>query len=77
MKLVAATLLTLLALGASVAEADQAGPKPSQPAPLPSWTGFYAGVNAGALWSGSNAPPPSTGPVCLYPAISRTWQPLP
>jgi outer membrane immunogenic protein len=56
MKLVAATLLTLSALGASVAEADQAGTKPLQPAPLPSWTGFYAGVNAGALWSGSGAP---------------------
>jgi hypothetical protein len=43
MRLAAATLLCLLALSAQGAEADQTGPKPPQPAPPPSWTGFCGG----------------------------------
>jgi hypothetical protein len=54
MRLVTTTLLSILVLSAPVAQADQTGAKSSQPTPLPSWTGFYAGVNAGGLWNSSN-----------------------
>jgi outer membrane immunogenic protein len=53
MRLVAATLLYLLALNTAVV--GQTGPKSAPTLPLPSWTGFYAGVNAGGLWNSLNA----------------------
>jgi outer membrane immunogenic protein len=55
MRPVAAHLLCLLVLSASVSQADEVGRKSAQPAFLPSWTGLYAGVNAGGLWNSSNA----------------------
>lgn len=48
--------LLILALNMRVAGAEEAkGAKSSQATPLPSWTGFYAGINAGALWNGLGA----------------------
>jgi outer membrane immunogenic protein len=48
--------ILVVALSIPFACADeQTSPKASQPATLPTWTGFYAGVNAGSLWSNTNA----------------------
>jgi outer membrane immunogenic protein len=41
-------LMSLVAISSSFASADEV-----TRTPLPTWTGFYAGVNAGGLWNSS------------------------
>lgn len=49
-------LIFSLFIGGPFAFADEmTGPKSSGIAPLPTWTGFYAGLNAGGLWNNPNA----------------------
>ena len=43
-----------MALTGAALAADLRPPPPPVYVPLPSWTGFYAGLNAGGTWSGVN-----------------------
>lgn len=52
-------LLPFIALSIRIAVAEEASARSSQAPPLPSWTGLYAGINAGGLWNGLSA---STSP---------------
>lgn len=54
---ISAALIFLVLLGVPFAYGDElTGPRGTQLAPLPTWTGFYVGLNAGGLWSNGNAP---------------------
>ena len=39
------------------------------PAPVFTWTGFYAGLNAGYTWAGSNTVNLSSAPISTFPRI--------
>lgn len=51
--LVAGAALAAL-IGTPVLAADMALKAPPPPAPAPTWTGWYVGLNAGGEWNGSN-----------------------
>jgi outer membrane immunogenic protein len=62
-----AGVAAVVGLGYSASAADLAVPPP--PAPLPSWTGFYIGVHAGAAWqSTANWTFTDTGGAFFAPA---------
>lgn len=55
MKKTALTTLSLLALSSASFAADLPSKKSPPPAPAPSWSGFYAGLNAGGIWANNRA----------------------
>lgn len=56
MKTRSGALLVCMLLGAPVAAGEErTGVAASQISPLPTWTGLYAGLNAGSLWTNPTA----------------------